>query len=117
MTDSLSTSELTNQVFDHHLGAFAQGLDELLRDYSDDSALITPEKTYRGLDEIRGFFEAFIDSATPEFWSAFEVTGKSTEGEIGYLAWQAKPWVTLATDTLFVRNGKIMVQVFTSFTS
>ncbi|MFM0309636.1 nuclear transport factor 2 family protein [Paraburkholderia fungorum] len=117
MPDSSKTSESTNQVFDHHLGAFARGLDELLKDYGGDSALVTPDKTYRGLDEIRGFFKAFIDGATPEFWAAFKVTSKSTEGEVGYLVWEAKPWVTLATDTLFVKNGKIAVQTFTSFSA
>lgn len=117
MTDSSKATDSTNQVFDHHLGAFAQGLDELLKDYSNDSALVTPDKTFRGLDEIRRFFKAFIDGATPEFWAAFKVTSKSTEGEVGYLAWEAKPWVTLATDTLFVKNGKIAVQTFTSFSA
>jgi hypothetical protein len=117
MTDSSKAAESTNQVFDHHLGAFAQGLDELLKDYNSESALVTPDKTYRGVDEIRGFFKAFIDGATPEFWAAFKVTSKSTEGEVGYLAWEAKPWVTLATDTLFVKDGQIAVQTFTSFSA
>jgi hypothetical protein len=95
----------TQQVFDHHLGAFAQGLDELLKDYDDRSTIITPDKTYRGTAEIRGFFKAFIESADPGFWPAFKITSKST----------AKPWVTLATDTLVVKDGKIEVQTFTPF--
>lgn len=115
MTIASTACDATSQVFDHHLGAFAKGLDELLKDYDNDSALVTPDKTFRGIDEIRGFFKAFLDGADPEFWPAFKVTSKSTEGEVAYLVWEAKPWVTLATDTLFVKNGKIAVQTFTAF--
>ena len=107
--------DATLQVFDHHLGAFALGLDELLKDYDDASTIITPDETYRGRMEIRAFFKAFLDGADPGFWPAFRITSKSTSGDVAYLAREAKPWVTLATDTLVVRNGKIAVQTFTSF--
>lgn len=116
MSDSSQHSgQSTQQILDHHLGAFAQGINEILKDYDDDSTVITPGKTFRGREEITGFFKAFMDGATPEFWAAFKITSISTAGEIAYLAWEAKPWVTLATDTLFVRSGKISVQTFTSF--
>lgn len=118
MTDlTLQADDLTSQVFDHHLGAFAKGVDELLKDYDERSVLVTPGKTYRGLSEIRAFFKTFLDSAEPAFWTAFKVTSKSTEREVAYLAWEAKPWVPMATDTLFVRDGKISVQTFTAFSS
>ncbi|MGF6776869.1 nuclear transport factor 2 family protein [Paraburkholderia sp. GAS334] len=107
----------TRQVLDHHLGAFANGLDEILKDYDDNSTLITPDRTFRGRDEITGFFKAFLDGADPAFWPAFKITSLSTAGEIAYLAWEAKPWVTLATDTLFIKDGKIAVQTFTSFSA
>jgi hypothetical protein len=108
-------ADATTQVFDHHLGAFAQGLDELMKDYGEQSVIATPEKSYRGASEIRGFFKAFLDGAKPEFWEAFKVTSKSTEGEIAYLVWEAKPFVQMATDTLYVKDGKIAVQTFTAF--
>jgi hypothetical protein len=38
--------------------------------YTNASVIVTPDTTYRGLDEIRGFFRRFLDSATPEFWDA-----------------------------------------------
>lgn len=111
------TIEVTEQVFDHHLGAFAKGLDELLKDYDDGSVIVTPDKSYRGVSEIRGFFKAFLDGAQPAFWDAFSVTSKSTVGEIAYLVWEAKPFVELATDTLHVKNGKIAVQTFTAYSA
>jgi hypothetical protein len=107
----------TRQVLDHHLGAFAHGVEEILKDYDDSSAVITPDRTFRGRDEIAGFFKAFGDGADPAFWPAFKITSMSTIGNVAYLAWEAKPWVTLATDTLYVREGKIAVQTFTSFSA
>jgi hypothetical protein len=116
-SNSAAVDDSTKQVFDHHLGAFAHGLDEILKDYDDSSTLITPDKTYRGRQEIRAFFKAFLDGADPGFWPAFKITSMSTAGEVAYLAWEAKPWVTLATDTLFVKDGKIAVQTFTPFSA
>lgn len=105
----------TKKVLDHHLGAFAQGLDELLRDYDETSVLVTPDKTFTGLSEIRGFFKAFIDGADPSFWGAFKILNITVTGEVAYLVWEAKPWVALAADTLHVKGEKITVQTFTSF--
>jgi len=107
----------TKKALDHHLGAFAQGLDELLRDYDESSVLVTPDKTYTGLAEIRGFFKAFIDGADPKFWEAFKILNMTVTGEVAYLAWEAKPWISLATDTLYVKGEKIAVQTFTSFSA
>lgn len=110
-------AQATKKAFDHHLGAFAKGLDELMLDYDASSVLITPDKTYTGLAEIRSFFKAFIDGAAPEFWAAFKVLNSTVTGEVAYLAWEAKPWVTLATDTFVVKGDKFSVQTFTSFTA
>lgn len=102
-------------VFDHHLGAFAQGIDAILADYTEDSVVFTPSATYRGLKDIRAFFQAFLDGATPEFWQAFKVEQKQVDGAIAYLVWSSMPSVPKATDTLFIREGKIAVQTFTPF--
>ncbi len=118
MSNSPEQAEaVTKQVLDHHLGAFAHGVEEILKDYDDSSALITPDKTFRGREEITGFFKAFIDGADPALWPAFKITSMSTVGNVAYIAWEAKPWVTLATDTFFVKDGKIAVQTFTSFSA
>jgi len=102
-------------VFDHHLGAFAQGIDAVLMDYTEASVLVTPDRAYRGLAEIRGFFQAFLAGATPEFWQAFTIRTQSVDGAIAYLVWAAPPAVPMATDTLYIRDGKIAVQTFTPF--
>lgn len=112
VSNSLS---ITEQVFQHHLGAFAKGIDELMKDYADSSIIITPTGNHSGLEEIRAFFDGFLATATPEFWSAFQVTGQFVTDDVAYLTWSAAPFVPMATDTLVVRNARIAVQTFTSF--
>lgn len=116
MADSgTAATAATNAVFAHHLGAFAQGIEALMADYTADSVLITPDAEYRGLAPIRAFFQAFLDQATPAFWQSFAVQLQWVDGPVAYLVWHARPTITLATDTLYVRDGKILVQTFTPF--
>lgn len=105
----------THEVFDNHLQAFAQGLDALVSDYAEDSTIILPDRTVHGMTAIRQFFADFLQGIQPGFWEAFKITRQAVNGEIAYLVWEAKPFVTMATDTLQVRNGKINVQTFTPF--
>jgi ketosteroid isomerase-like protein len=109
------TGRSIHQVFDHHLQAFAEGLDAIVSDYAESSVIVLPEATYRGLAEIRAFFGGFLDSIQPGFWDAFRVRRQWVEGDVAYLVWEAKPFVALATDTLLIRDGVISIQTFTSF--
>lgn len=111
----MTTHSSAAEILAHHLGAFAQGLDAILADYDEGSVLITPERAYRGLVEIGGFFQAFLDGATPQFWAAFQLQAQVVEGDVAYITWSAEPSVALATDTLLVRGGRIAVQTFTPF--
>jgi len=116
-TDTMTATKAasTQQVFDHHLQSFALGLDALLSNYTDESVIQLPDKTLRGLSAIRQFFADFLASIQPGFWEAFSIQRQTVEGDIAYLVWSAKPFVVMATDTLYVRNGKIAVQTFTPF--
>ncbi len=104
----------TQSVLDHHLGAFAKGLDEIMRDYSSASVILTHDKQYRGVAEIRGFFDGFLKSVKPGFWEAFKLRAQSVDRDVAYIVWEAKPFVSLATDTLVVRGRKIVAQTFTA---
>jgi hypothetical protein len=113
--EAASDEAATQAVFDHHLGAFAKGIDALMADYTEASVIVTPQGSHAGLAEIRTFFEAFLATATPEFWQQFKILSRSVKGDVAYLVWSSKPAVPMATDTLLVRNGKILVQTFTPF--
>jgi len=104
----------THNVFDHHLQAFAQGLDALVADYTEQSCIILQDRSITGLAGIRQFFDGFLKSIQPGFWEAFRIVRQDVSGDIAYLVWEAKPFVGLATDTFLVRNGKIHVQTFTA---
>lgn len=104
----------TAKVLDHHLGAFAKGLDALMQDYTKDSVILTHDKQFRGLEEIRGFFDAFLKGVKPGFWEAFKINAKAIDRDVAYLVWQARPFVTMATDALVVRGGSIRTQTFTA---
>jgi hypothetical protein len=104
----------TEAVLGRHLQSFAHGIETILADYTEASAIVTPDAIYHGLHEIRGFFQGFLDSATAEFWNAFKLGAQHIEGDVAYITWSAKPFIPLATDTFVVRDGKIHVQTSTA---
>lgn len=112
-----SSAATTQQVFDHHLRAFALGIDALLADYTEASVIELADCSVRGLDGIRRFFEGFLASTPAGFWEAFRISRQAVEGDIAYLVWDARHFVLMATDTLYVRDGKILVQTFTQLSA
>ncbi|RVU36873.1 nuclear transport factor 2 family protein [Hwanghaeella grinnelliae] len=112
-----AASGAASQVLNHHLGAFAKGVDELMADYTDDSIIFSNVGTFRGRAEIRAFFENFLKSAPDGLWEAFKITVTEVTNEVAYIAWEAKPWVPLGTDTLVVSDGKIAVQTYTAYSA
>lgn len=102
------------EVFDHHLQAFSQGLDALVADYSEHSSIFLKDQTITGLAGIRDFFDTFLKGIQPGFWDAFRIVRQDVSGDTAYLVWEAAPFIKLATDTLLIRNGKIHVQTFTA---
>lgn len=115
-TRSVSFSEeKTKQVLNHHWEAFKQNdLEETMKDYADESVLITPNGTYRGLTEIReNFINAF--KAFPEDSTDFTLDKSIVVNDVGYILWKAKtPAFNLSfgTDTFIIRDGKIVRQTF-----
>jgi hypothetical protein len=104
----------TQEVFAHHLQAFAQGLDALVSDYTEQSSIVLQTGTITGLAAIRQFFESFLKDIQPGFWEAFKIQRQEVCADVAYLVWEARPFVAMATDTLLVRDGKIHVQTFTA---
>ena len=113
--DGSKRTRSTQDVFAHHLQAFAQGLDALVSDYAESSSIVLQAGTITGLASIRQFFAGFLKDIQPGFWEAFNIRRQEVCGDVAYLVWEAKPFVAMATDTLLVRDGKIHVQTFTAF--
>jgi ketosteroid isomerase-like protein len=110
----------TESVLDHHLEAFGtQNMDENLKDYGEESVLVTRDRVFRGLDEIEGAFEAFFEEFDdPE--TELTVDRKIIEGEVAYITWHAETpenSYEFATDTFLIRDGIIEVQTLGTVTT
>jgi ketosteroid isomerase-like protein len=105
----------TQEVFDHHLKSFAAGdIEDILADYAPGAVLFTPDGPLKGADAIRPFFHIMLaEFAKPG--ASFSMNVQSIEGDYAYCIWTAETAdnvYELATDTLVVRDGKIVAQSF-----
>ena len=105
----------TSDVLDRHLKAFAErDLDGVVADYSSDAVFFVPSGPLKGPDAIKPFFEALISEFSKP-GSSFTMQLQSIEGDYAYILWTAETAdnsYEFATDTLVVRNGKIVAQSF-----
>jgi len=103
-------------VLNHHLQAFAAGdVDELLKDYTEQSVLIEPDGTHRGLSELRAFFAPAFDGLFRPGSYDSTVDCSVVEGDVAFIVWHSENQgadVSLGTDTFLLRDGKIQVQTF-----
>ena len=106
----------TQSILEHHLQAFGSGdTAEILKDYTDDSVLVTQQGQLKGRAAIeeafKGFFSGIFSPGTYEF----DMDTMQICGDVAYIAWHATTKthdVPLGTDTFVVRDGKIAVQTF-----
>lgn len=115
LTNLIFDMRSTQEVINHHLQAFGEGLESILSDYDDNSCLITQQGTFKGMEEITGFFTAFIANLPEGFLDKFNVTNSVEDGEVGYITWEANPWFPMGTDTFVVRNDKFLYQTFAAY--
>lgn len=105
----------TKKVLEHHWATFqANDLDGTMADYTEESVLITPDHTYKGLKEIReNFINAF--KAFPKDNATLKLNKSVVSGDVGYILWEATTPtfnLTYATDTFIIQNGKIVRQTY-----
>jgi ketosteroid isomerase-like protein len=106
---------VTKKVLDHHVQTFqANDLDGVMADYTEESILITPDRTYKGLAEIReNFVQAY--KALPASGTTMTVTKSVVNRDVAYIVWTAvTPTLNFkyATDTFIIVDGKIISQTF-----
>jgi ketosteroid isomerase-like protein len=106
------------EVFEHHGQAVDAGdVEEILRDYAEDSVLLTPEGVFRGPRAMRPVFERLVTELLPPGESRFEMEQMAIEGDLVYIVWNSsspRAEVSLGTDTFVVREGKIVAQTWTA---
>lgn len=116
VTDVATISEeSTSKVLDHHWEAFkANDLEGTMADYVEESILITPDKTFRGLKEIRENF-VFAFTLFPKDSSTLTLHKSVIQKDVGYIIWEAsapKLKLSFGTDTFIIQNGKIVRQTY-----
>jgi ketosteroid isomerase-like protein len=105
----------TREVTDHHVKCFfAFDLEGILSDYAPSAVLFTPDGPLKGVDAIRPLFQAmFAEFRKPGM--TFSMKQLSVEGDYSYALWSAETAdnvYEVGTDTLVVRDGKIVAQSF-----
>ncbi len=109
------SEESTTQVLDHHWKAFgANDLEATMADYTEESILITPEKTFKGLKEIRDNF-VFAFTIFPKGSSTLKLRKSIVQKDVGYITWEAttpKMKKSFNTDTFIIHDGKIVRQTY-----
>ncbi len=100
-------------VFQHHLAAFAEGdIDEILKDYTEETIVIYDDRVARGIDEIRKFFAHWIDDLLPP-GCRFDLERMQVEDDLVFITWTAESerlLFELGTDTFLIRDGKVVRQ-------
>src|SRR6516225_9636974 len=101
----------TKAVLDHHLAGFLAGdADEVLKGYSDESVIMTPDGVLKGRQAIHTLFSEFFSGLFKP--GTYEIALDTTliEGDVAYIVWHAScasADIPIATDTFVVRDGKI----------
>ncbi len=94
----------------HHLTAFGtNNLDEILKDYTNESVIMTPKGSINGLSEIREFFKDFF--AVIPRGSSFAMKQKTIVGNVAYILWNSESHSTkilVGTDTFVFDGNKIL---------
>ena len=109
----------TRDVIDRYLAAFEKGSpDKVLEVFSDDSIVICGDSVYKGLKDIRKFFEYVMRDVLPpdaQIHSKHHIV----EDDVAYFVWSSKSErceVDLGLDVLLVKDGVIARQaVFLGF--
>jgi hypothetical protein len=92
-------------------------MEEVMADYTEESLLITPDTTWKGLAAIRENFRRAFEGNRDD--KTFVLKKSVVEKDIGYILWQISTPSTeliFATDTFVIRDGKIIRQTYGGIT-
>ena len=101
------------EIIDHHFQALLKNdLDEIMKDYAEESEIWTSEGTIRGLDAIAEFF-SYVFTVLPRNGTQFGLKQKITKNNRCFILWNAvSPEINIPTggDTFIIEEGKIILQ-------
>jgi hypothetical protein len=99
----------TKDILTHHLIAFGSNdLEEIMKDYTEASEVLTSDGLLKGLSSIRTFFEKlFVTIPTGSF---FEMKQSIISGNVAYIVWASESSIAsipFGTDSFFMEGNKI----------
>jgi len=104
----------TADILTHHLTAFGDNdLEAILQDYTEESQILTQEGPHQGLAAIRTLFTDLF-GLVPK-GCEFELKQRTVIDNVAYIVWTSNSdtaTISLATDSLFLADGKIHLQTF-----
>lgn len=105
----------TTDILDRQNLLFVKGdVDELMKDFSDQAILFTPDGVLEGIESIRKFYTDVTSNILPP-GSDFKISKQEVRGQIAYIVWSAESQnyrFPLGTDTFVIKDGKIIAQTF-----
>ena len=107
-----TVEEQTVAVMTAHVQALGQGIDEIMRHYTEESVVFAPEGPCQGLAQIQAYYEAFLATRPDNFLKRFTIVRQDVIGEVAYVIWKAQPYVRIGTDSFIIRDGKIALNTF-----
>jgi|SRR6478609_5069302 len=103
----------TKTILDHHVSAFLEAdMEEIMKDFSEQSELLTPQGALKGTSDIRVFFEE-IFKLIPK-GSTLELKQEIISDNIAYVVWASESifaTIPLGTDTFIMEEDKIRYQL------
>jgi ketosteroid isomerase-like protein len=115
MTNADAVAETENVLARHWRDFVAGNLESIMADYAADALLVSAMGTLKGHAQIRPMFESIFSHLFPAGTSTLKLEKQTVEGELGFIIWSGsapKYEVPFATDTFWIRDGKILVQTF-----
>jgi ketosteroid isomerase-like protein len=101
-------------VLEHHVQALvSRDLDNIVTDYADDAVMLSPNVVFKGPKAIRACFSGVLGILNPEEFKSMKVIRQDVCGDYVYIIWST-PSIPLGSDTLCIRDGKIVMQSFIS---
>ena len=101
------------ETFQHHLQAFGNNdIEELMKDYTEDSEVWTPEGSMAGLDAISSFY-IYAFTLFPKGATRLEIKQMIVKGDKLYVVWNAESAIVnvpVGTDSFEIIDGKILWQ-------
>ena len=114
-TKEATVDEISKEVVKNHLNSFLDNnLEAVIADYTNESVLITQDKTYTGPEEIRVFFVGLIRHF-PKQKSNFVLDNLVANNDLVFIVWHANTpglQVPIGTDTFIIKDSKIYQQTF-----